>query len=503
MKQKLILLFFTTILLSNSTKAQQWETDAFLVRFDTTTTQAYIDSTMDQLNALELWQSPITQTRYWKIEAQFPFLDSANNMIYTDINDLVLGSRSRDSVDNSGLNFKTVIDPDFGNSGPPIAQCQSVPTVTNSSNPSIKVSILDTGIPGSILGIPPTTYYNYVDNNTNVNDDNGHGTYISSILANSFLDNSNYTLNQVAWDIRKTHDSFGRGYIGDILLAAEDATDDGANIINMSFSHYEQRLSDFNEMFKYSIEELEKLNVLIVASAGNKSRSLESTSIPVAYPSAFSSYNLLTVGAYDCEANTLASFSNYGKKSVDITAPGVNIDGLDANGSSLNYNHTSGTSQATAITTGIALALATQQSAFDYIEVKCAILRGAEFKSNLVNKVLTAGLIDGDQALIELNLGCSDIITRPVKTDERSKEEDNPLSFNVFPNPSLDVINIEFPNNALESHIIITDIKGSRIVEFKTNKSHEIINIGNLNPGFYNIQLRQEEIIINRTFVKI
>lgn len=90
---------------------------------------------------------------------------------------------------------------------------------------------------------------------------------------------------------------------------------------------------------------LEKYNnTLFVASAGNEGIDLSSPQYQL-YPAKFGGIinkNVITIGSYDDDGN-ISKFSNYGKKHVDIVAPGCHIESwID----SKNSEYLSGTSQA-------------------------------------------------------------------------------------------------------------------------------------------------------------
>ena len=70
--------------------------------------------------------------------------------------------------------------------------------------------------------------------------------------------------------------------------------------------------------------------------------------------------------------------------------------------------------------------------------------------------------------------------------------------FNVYPNPSVDEINIESQGLAIES-ISLIDIKGNIIKVVSTN---EKINISDLPKGIYILKIQSGNDVINKRFVK-
>jgi subtilisin family serine protease len=141
----------------------------------------------------------------------------------------------------------------------------------------------------------------------------------------------------------------------DVALAIRYAVDNGADIINMSFGKKTTTHREFvNDAIKYAGEK----NVLIIHSAGNYG---ENSDVDFNYPTRVYldngvASNMINVGATAMEKgdSMVCDFSNYGKKNVQIFAPGFNIISLDTCNT---YSLHSGTSQASPVVTGIAATL--------------------------------------------------------------------------------------------------------------------------------------------------
>ncbi|MFO8055488.1 MAG: S8 family serine peptidase [Bacteroidales bacterium] len=143
----------------------------------------------------------------------------------------------------------------------------------------------------------------------------------------------------------------------DIALAIRYAVDNGADIINGSFG---KMYSPQKNMVDSAIRYAEQNGVLLVVGAGNDGKNND---IRPNYPSPYynngeRATNLITTGA--CTNDSLhhlaASFSNYGKESVDLFAPGVDIPALNTNN---RFRTISGTSAAAPVVTGIAAMIKT------------------------------------------------------------------------------------------------------------------------------------------------
>ena len=141
----------------------------------------------------------------------------------------------------------------------------------------------------------------------------------------------------------------------DVANAIRYAADNGAQIINMSFGKaYSPEKKWVDEAVKYA----QSKGVLLVAAAGNDNLDID---VDVHYPT--STYengeiasNWISVGAlsWKNDPEGVAEFSNYGKKGVDVFAPGVDIYST-VPGS--KYEEKSGTSMAAPATTGVAALL--------------------------------------------------------------------------------------------------------------------------------------------------
>ncbi|MEO6328234.1 MAG: S8 family serine peptidase [Ginsengibacter sp.] len=140
----------------------------------------------------------------------------------------------------------------------------------------------------------------------------------------------------------------------DIANAIRYAVDNGAQIISMSFGKdFSPEKNWVDDAVKYA----ESHNVLLVHAAGNDKENIDSTDNfpnPVYADGAGRAANFITVGASGDPANggITASFSNYGKKEVDLFAPGVQVYSTMPGGN--NYGKLSGTSFSCPIVAGVA-----------------------------------------------------------------------------------------------------------------------------------------------------
>jgi len=110
---------------------------------------------------------------------------------------------------------------------------------------------------------------------------------------------------------------------------------------------------------------------VFVAAAGNDGVNTDSTP---QYPSAYNLPNIISVAATD-HNDALASFSNFGLVTVDLSAPGVGILSTTPNNT---YSVFDGTSMATPHVTGAATLLMAKDPTLTVNEVKWRILAGVD-----------------------------------------------------------------------------------------------------------------------------
>ena len=142
----------------------------------------------------------------------------------------------------------------------------------------------------------------------------------------------------------------------DIANAIYYAVDNGAKIINMSFG---KGFSPNKDVVDKATRYAESKGVLLVHAAGNEAddNDLEDTHFPNRfYLNKKEAKNWIEVGAssWGADTNFVASFSNYGRKSVDFFAPGVQIYSPEPGNL---YTDVDGTSFSSPVTAGVAALL--------------------------------------------------------------------------------------------------------------------------------------------------
>ena len=205
-----------------------------------------------------------------------------------------------------------------------------------------------------------------------------HGTHVAGIIGavrDNGLGLQGVANNVRIMGVRMVPDGDERDK--DIANAIRYAADNGAKVINMSFGKgYVKNKQIVDEAVKYAMEK----DVLLVHAAGNDGantdnvpnfpnrRYVDSLGINQGEGEAW-----IEVGATSWEKdNLIASFSNYGKRTVDVFAPGVDIYS-SMPGSS--YKELSGTSMASPVVAGLAALIRSYFPKFTAVEVKDIIMQ--------------------------------------------------------------------------------------------------------------------------------
>lgn len=211
---------------------------------------------------------------------------------------------------------------------------------TSLGSQSVLVAVVDTGIDYTHPDLAPNYVslgYDWVNNDLYPIDDEGHGTHVAGIIAAVINNDFGIAgLAQVSIMAEKGLDSQGYGNEADLANAIADATDDGAEIITMSWGSYDDSAL-VHSAIRYAYDH----GVLLVAAAGNDASDQRT------YPAAYD--EVIAVTATD-QVDHPAYFTNHGDW-VELAAPGFNIYSTLLNG---NFGYKSGTSMATPHVSGIA-----------------------------------------------------------------------------------------------------------------------------------------------------
>ena len=291
------------------------------------------------------------------------------------------------SLQNTGQSGGTV--------GADIHAVQAWSLSTGSSN--VVVGVLDTGVDynhpdlaaniwSSANGFTATTMFgaqvqcaagthgfNMVAQTCDPLDDNGHGTHVSGTIGAQ--GNNGVGVAGVNWRVQilpcKFLDVNGGGFTEAAIACLglmKQLKDSGVNIVvtNNSWGG-----SDSSQALHDAIVSAMQDGILFVAAAGND---FSNNDLFPTYPANFFVPNVISVAATD-RTDTVVTFSNTGRRTVHIAAPGRDILSTLPNAS---YGLYSGTSMATPHVTGVAALLKAQNPNLDWRAIKNLILSGGD-----------------------------------------------------------------------------------------------------------------------------
>jgi subtilisin family serine protease len=266
---------------------------------------------------------------------------------------------------------------------------------TTTGTQSLVVAVGDTGANIAHPEFAPNLAagsYNFVSGNTNVADDNGHGSNVAAIIGAK--GNNNYGITGVDWNVSLLHlkvlNAQGSGASSTIASGIDYAYQHGAIAINLSLGNTASGSLDLT--LRDAVRRARTNNMVVVCAAGNGDASGNGLNSDLSgnliSPASIPTDNNIAVGAVDSSDNR-TSFSNYGAYRVELTAPGVNILGLAQTVGV--YSQYIGTSQAAPHVTG-ALELVKSVYPWEgYFGIRDRVLMGVDSVSSLNGYFRTGG----------------------------------------------------------------------------------------------------------------
>lgn len=251
----------------------------------------------------------------------------------------------------------------------------------------IIVALLDTGIDTTHPDLTSNRIpgYNFVEENSSVQDAHGHGTTVAGIVG-AEIDNLEGIAGISQSSLMPVKVVADNGYYtnSDLAQGLIYAADQGAHIISMSLS------GDMSEVLDAAIRYAWDEGCFICCSAGNDNA--DSSAWPAAHPC------VMSVGATDASDGRY-SRSNYGQN-VDVFAPGYEIFTTQLGGS---YNRFSGTSMASPQVAGIAALVWSVNPACTNIDICEAITSSADTIEVDIGQVLRAacGMMSGSAPTVQ------------------------------------------------------------------------------------------------------
>ncbi|OPY57924.1 MAG: Thermophilic serine proteinase precursor [Pelotomaculum sp. PtaU1.Bin035] len=218
--------------------------------------------------------------------------------------------------------------------------------LASSAKKTVVVAVIDSGVDMNHPDLKnriASGGYNFILNNSYINDINGHGTEVSGVIAAETNNNAGIAGVAGNLDIKIlpliTADFRGNSFLTDLLEAIDYAIEENVDVINISMGGTEP-----SNIEKAAIQEAIKNGIVVVASAGNSGKSTYE------YPASYD--NVISVGSIS-ESNIRSDFSNYNDK-LDLVAPGESIYTCEKGG---NYDECAGTSFSAPMVSGVAAIL--------------------------------------------------------------------------------------------------------------------------------------------------
>lgn len=239
------------------------------------------------------------------------------------------------------------------------------------------------GIVDDIHGV---SFVNQSPGHGNPDDDEGHGTHVAGIVA-AVTDNSEGVAG-TTWETQlmalKFLDSGGSGYTADAVKLISYAVNMHANVINASWG---------GGGFSRSLYDVIKIagddGILFVAAAGNSGNGTDNDRIPI-YPASYDLASIVSVMASN-EDDERSEFSNWGRASVDLAAPGSDILSTDLDD---NYAFRSGTSMAAPFVTGAIALLRAQRPNAIAADLKGDLLATVTKKPSMQGLSISEGILN-------------------------------------------------------------------------------------------------------------
>jgi hypothetical protein len=220
-------------------------------------------------------------------------------------------------------------------------------------SPNVTVAIIDTGIDydaldlNGLVDLTRSTSFSASDDSISaaffpsrnaISDFNGHGTNVATQVSSKAVAFAGVTSRTTLIGV-KVLDAEGSGFLGDVLDGVLWAADHGADVANMSLGSSFDRAGNRNviKIITQVFNHAYKKGMVIVVAGGNESTDLDHDgNVYDAYCDASHVICVSAVGPATATGNpdAPAFYTNFGKRSIDVAAPGGNADA--ANGFTLS-----------------------------------------------------------------------------------------------------------------------------------------------------------------------
>ncbi|CAM4435805.1 peptidase S8 [Paenibacillus tarimensis] len=258
--------------------------------------------------------------------------------------------------------------------------------VSSSALASVTIAVVDTGVArthpdlaGSIVA-----GYDFVNRDSDANDDQGHGTHVAGIAAG--IGNNRIGIAGVASGAKimpiKVLNASGSGTSMNIVSGMRYAADRGADVLNLSLGSASSCSSAYQDAVNY----VRSRGSVVVVASGNSNTAVGSPA---------NCAGTISVGSID-SSMTRSSFSNYGP-TLDVTAPGGAIYSTYLSNS---YRSLSGTSMAAPHVAGVAALMIAANSSLTPDQVESLLRQSAtDAGASGYDSYYGAGIVNAQRAV--------------------------------------------------------------------------------------------------------
>jgi thermitase len=334
----------------------------------------------------------------------------------------------------------------WGSRGTPDADIDAPEAWTVTRGAGVSVAVVDTG---ADLGHPDLAArlqpgYDFVANDANPTDANGHGTHVAGTIAAA--DNGSGVVG-VAPDASivplRVLDADGSGFSSDVAAAFAWAGDHGIRVVNASLGADSPTAAEQQAIHDHPA-------TLYVVAAGNGGDDGVGDDVDTTpeYPCSYGEANVLCVGATDFN-DQIASFSNYGAAGVDLFAPGTRVVSSWPRGFASDfdfyyetgdgYEILQGTSMAAPHVAGAAALVAAANPTFDAAQIKAVLLTSADPIAALAGMSVTGARLDAAAALGAAAPAPSDVARPAAPSGLAATAGENSVSLDWADSPEGDL----------------------------------------------------------------
>lgn len=232
--------------------------------------------------------------------------------------------------------------------------------------------------------------YDFYNNDGDPFDDHGHGTHVAGTIG--AVGDNGVGITGVGW----TASLMALKFLGPSGSGATSNAVRAINYATMMRTHFNVNIRVTNNSWggggaylplQSAIEASRRADMLFVAAAGNNG---QNTDLDPHFPSSYNADNLIAVAATN-RRDQLASFSNYGHRTVDLAAPGTTIY---STAPAQRYATFSGTSMASPHVAGTAALAWNRFPTASYADVRDALFAAVDPLASLSGKVATSGRLN-------------------------------------------------------------------------------------------------------------